>query len=470
MLVLLNPPFSARKTQYCLNYYKDGPYPHPSLAYLAGYLQKKDIPVRIIDAKFHKMSPMQVIETLNDMKPEIVGVTSSTTEINDVHRMITEIKANLPETFTIMGGVHASALPIETITDNKDLDAVAVGEGEFILEKLASAGDIYKALPSIKGLAYRKNGIIERTPPQEYGENMYEYGKAAFHLWPKARFYHILTYRGCPFSCSFCFRVFGKKARLRKMEDVVDELEYIASNALGARTVISDSTFGLSREYTVSILENIIKRGISAKLRWNCFTRVDVIDKELLKLIKRAGCIELGVGIESGSDHVLRSTGKNIMASTAQRVVEEAKEMGMKTCGYYIFGHVNETKAEIGQTVRMIHKVNTDEATIGIMVPWPGTKVYELAKNNQGGYRLLSKDYSKYDKYFGSTLEFKNFDMDYLESMRVKAYLYLYIKNRRFIDLLRFLYSYRGHIVKKILHLIKRSLTKKTNRDGDGKR
>ncbi len=455
MIVLINPPFREKNTYYFS--YRRARYPNPSLAYLGGYLVKKRIPFRIIDAKFEDLNVEQVIDRLKPMRPEIIGITSTTTEINHVQSMISRIKRTFPESFTVLGGVHATALPEETLGNNEDIDALVAGEGEFALEAMAGASDLLSALPGIPGVCYRDNGTIRRNAPRGYARDMYGYGKAAFHMWNKAERYFVTTYRGCPFPCSFCFRALGKSSRLRDPEDVLEELEYIASVAPESDLAIVDATFGLPRSHTETILREMIRRGISRKLRWSCSTRVDVMDPDFFRLMKEAGCSTVSFGLESGSDRILKATGKNITVARCIEAVKEAKKTGLRTVGYYIFGHIGETKDELNDTLRLIWKMNCDEIAVGVMVPWPGTKVFELARRNEGGYRLLSTDFSKYDKYFGNVMRFDRFSMKYLDMMRIKAFLYLYLKNYRVMDLARFMWSSRGQALKKVNQLLRAS-------------
>ena len=447
MIALINPPFYEKSTYYFS--FNRAKYPNPSFVYLGGYLESKNIPFEIIDAKFEDINIPQIIERLINLKPRIIGLTSTTTEIDYVNSIIREIKNNFPDSFVVIGGVHATALPFETISANQDIDALIAGEGEYVLEKLSTVKNLQKVLPDIPGIYFRKNGSIQHTPPQALGDNLYDYGKAAFHLWKKAEKYFVFTYRGCPFTCSFCFRAFGKRSRQRNPEDVLSELEYIANNAPQSELSILDATFGLHRSYTQKILGEMIRRGLNKKLKWSCSTRVDVSDREFFQLMKDAGCVTVSFGIESGSNRILKSTGKNITIDRCMRAVREAQSVGLKTTGYYIFGHIEETRKEAEETLNLIWKMNCNEIAVGVMVPWPGTQVFELARVNQGGYRLLSTDFSKYDKYFGSVMEFKNFSINYLDMIRIKAYLYLYLKNYRFGDLTKFLWSSRKHAFKK---------------------
>lgn len=443
-IVLINPPF-IRTCTYSITYYKN-PYPNLSFAYLAGFLEANNVPVTVIDGKFLKLTFNDILDKIKKIKPRIIGFTSMTTEIIDVHKLISATREISPDSIIVLGGVHASALPFETIKSNEKLDIVAMGEGEEILLELCNG----VPLGRIQSIYYRDNSEI-KSIGNRVAKDLDGYGCSAFHLWPTASYYHVSTYRGCPFSCSFCFRVFGSRIRLRKLEDVVKDIEYVASR--GAFLDICDSTFGLNKVHTKSILNEIIHREI--KVSWSAATRVDIADKPLLQLMKEAGAATVAFGIESGSNRILKYTGKNTSIEKAKRAVKVAKDIGLKTTGYYIFGHPDETKEEVRQTMNMIWKTNTDEAIIGIMTPWPGTKVYELANDSRGGYTLLHKNYAEYDKHYGYALEFDNYSMRWLELMRAFSYFNLYIKNYRFLHLINFFWGRRNNILKKIRSLRK---------------
>lgn len=437
MITLINPPFSQHSTEY-FNYHR-GKYPHLSLACIAGYLEKRGIRVSIIDAKFNDLDFENIVKLIKKYDSKIIGFTSTTTEINNTQLLIKYIKNRMRDAFLILGGVHACALPEQTIEANPYLDAVAFTEGEQILHELAISKNLDAALPDIDGIIYRRNGKIIKNKPRLLPSTLNDYGPMALQHWPGAKRFHVQTYRGCPFACSFCFRATGRKPRLRSIADIMADLEYITNVSIDGYLNICDATFGLNRQHTERVLQEIIKKGFNKRLHWTAGTRVDIGDYNLLKLMQEAGCYNVAFGIESGSERILGLTGKNTSTKQALQIVKDAKKLGLETSGYYILGHIGETKAEVKQTVKLIWKLNTDYISIGVMVPWPGTRVYQLAKQNQGGYKLLTEDYDKFDKYFGEVMQFKNFSSRYLDIMRIIAYIKLYLFNFRVKDLMHFL-------------------------------
>jgi radical SAM superfamily enzyme YgiQ (UPF0313 family) len=150
----------------------------------------------------------------------------------------------------------------------------------------------------------------------------------------------------------------------------------------------------------------------------------------------------------------LKLTGKNISIEKSRETVRNTRDAGIRSCGQYIFGHPNETKSDILETVKMIRELNTDDVIIGIMTPWPGTMVYELAEENMGGYSLLHKNYGDYDKHYGNAIKFERFSIRWLEFMRLYSYLNMYIKNKRVPDLLGFLWTSRRYIIQKIRSIV----------------
>jgi radical SAM superfamily enzyme YgiQ (UPF0313 family) len=453
MITLINPPFQQKNAYYF--HYMRGKYPHPGFSYIAGYLEKRGIDVQIIDAKYNDYSFKDIINLIDKLDSNIIGITSTTSEINYTKQLINYIKNNSKDRFLILGGVHACALPQETLGDIPSLDAIAFTEGESLLYEIASSNNISKALPKIDGIIYRSNNKLIKNNPKMLPKSLAGYGPAKYHYWPSAKKYYVVTYRGCPFNCSFCFRALGKEVRLRDINDVMEDLEYIAATTGDIQVSIFDPTFGISRHHTEELMKGIISNKLNKRFKWDCSTRVDVMDADLLKIIKEAGCYSVAFGIESGSDKILKETGKNTKMSQVIKVVNEAKNIGLKTVGYFVFGHPNENKEDIEKTVEAIWKINTDDVHIGIMVPWPGTRVYQLAKANQGGYKLLSEDYDKFDKYFGEVMGFTNYSLRYLDIMRILAFLKLYLYNKRFKQLLGFFKNYYKQGIKKVFQLVK---------------
>jgi radical SAM superfamily enzyme YgiQ (UPF0313 family) len=246
-------------------------------------------------------------------------------------------------------------------------------------------------------------------------------------------------------------QVLGKEMRRRSPESVVDEMEY-AVERYGAHTIFfSDEIFLYNDRLTRETLQLIRKRELPKRVRWRALTRVNIVSEELMREAKDAGCFLLELGIESGSDKILKAINKQINVEQAEKAVKIIKKSGIGVSANFILGHPNETLETVKATVNLAVKLNTDMLAVGIMVPYPGTKIFEMAKRKEAGYRLLTQDWSMYDKYGGRALDLDGLPLKELEKWQRKALLYFYLKNFRFLDLINFIITFRRSILKLVI-------------------
>jgi len=413
--------------------------PHLGLASIAALIRTNNHEVRILDAKIFKMSVKQFIDHIVDYRPDIIGMNLVTTEVDFVNSFMGNITKQLPHTMVLAGGPHVSALPEESLNRYRYLDAVVIGEGE---EAFSSIVNNIDDLTKIPNLAYRVNGSIHINPatrPVDFSQ----LPMPAWDLYPPLNYYPIQTVRGCPFSCSFCYNFLGRKVRTRPIQNVIEEIQFLLNYSPAfTECWIIDPTFGVPQKYAFELMHQMIKAGLPKKISWSCHTRIDVASNDMFSLMKESGAYAVGLGIESGSDQVLTETLKSITVKKITEVVDQAKESGLETRGFYIMGHPNETRESVKSTIDLAIKLNTTRSNFGIMVPWPGTKVFKWALGNRKGYRLLHRNYGKYQKHFGEALEIQGVSRMYMNLMRVKGYVLVYLKNRRYVDFLRFVRSY----------------------------
>uniref|UniRef100_A0A6M3KUN9 Putative radical SAM superfamily protein n=1 Tax=viral metagenome TaxID=1070528 RepID=A0A6M3KUN9_9ZZZZ len=411
--------------------------------------------VNIIDAKLLRLSIDDVISQLKRNTPSVIGLTAVTSEINEVNSVAREIKHIFPSIVTIIGGCHVSALPVETMEHYPSFDIAVIGEGEYTLLEIINNLERSESIRDCKGIVLRDGDVVVANPPRDLITNIDDIPNPAWHLFPPSPYYMIVSSRGCPFSCCFCYRVYGKKLRLRTPQRVIDEIKSIIEFS-GAKSIgIVDATFGANRDHSEELMDLLIESGVNKKIDWSTETRVDIGDYAFFAKMKRAGCNSVGFGVESGDEGVLHTTGKNTTIAKIETSVRNAHKAGLQTVGYYILGHPNETKVTAQKTIDLSVKLNTHIATYGIMTPYPGTKVFELATQGKGGYKLISNDYNTYQKHFGKALEFDNVSMGYLNKLRIQGYIRLYMENGRFLDFFKFLVNHN----KEAFRLVKYTLS-----------
>lgn len=428
-VVLMNVPLDGPRGLAL--YLRDGRFPEPSLVYLGGHLLRCGPSVAIVDAKLEGLSVRAAVDRVRSLRPEIVAITAYTPEIPRAFPLAGALRESLPDAFLVLGGPHATALPEETLSLCPPLDAAAVGDGEETLERLAAVRrDRADELERVPGLVFRSGQAVRRgIAPRSTGQ-----GRAAFHLVPRADIYYSITYRGCPFRCSFCHRT-SVGVQLRDVDLVLEELADGAARGATGQAAFLDATFAIHRDRTETLLDRMVASGLSRRLRWRCATRVDLVTRDLLRHMKEAGCRGISLGIESGSDRILTETGKDTTIDEGRRAVDLARALGLETTCFFVLGHPHETRREVARTVEAVWRLNPTVACVNIMVPYPGTPVFELALRGEAGYRLLSRDYARYEESRGGALGFPELDAAYLRRMRRRALLLLHLRNLRLADL-----------------------------------
>ncbi|HEY40923.1 MAG TPA: radical SAM protein [Dehalococcoidia bacterium] len=418
-----------------------------SLGYLAAVLERNGVEVTIIDAQFERLTLAQTVDRARETGATIFGITAMTHEVRRAHEVAAAIKEAMPDATIVIGGPHATALPIKTMEDFPAFDYLVIGEGEATIVELISALKQSGELDGVKGLAFRKNGRIVVNEERGWIEDLDSLPFPAWHLYPQAKAYPIFTARGCPFKCAFCMRVLGTKVRYRSTQNIVNEIQWLSENFHPSRFVAQDETFTMNLRRAHNVADSIIEQGLHKQMKWDIQTRVDLADYNIFRRLREAGCDLVGLGIESGNDTILQRIGKGVTVEQAKKAVFAAKKAGLMTSAYYIIGHPNETRDDILKTIAFATKLNTTEVVFGLMVPYPGTEIYQMAINRQGGYKVISGDWSDFDKHLGNALELENLNRRSMELLQVRAYLTFYIKNLRIFDLLRYAFEKRKAIL-----------------------
>ena len=441
--------------------------PSLGISYLSSYVKSRGIKTEIFDANYNAWTENQTVDAVVQYRPDIIGISAMTHEINKAHDIITSLKKRLGNIPAIIGGCHVTALPQETLTEFQNFSYGIYGEGETTMLSLInclSQENFHEAdLANINGLIYRNNSQIivnsprKRLSSEELSNFPYpdfdQYYKSKNALSGKDDYYVMISSRGCPYRCAFCMQVLGHQVRRRSAESVVNEMEY-AIDRYGAHTIyFYDEIFLFNDQLTYDVLELMKKHGLPKRIRWRALTRVNVVDEKLIKNVKEAGCFALEIGIEAGSNEVLKRINKQITIEQAEQAVKIIKKEGIAVEANFILGHPNETIESIKATIKLAAKLNTDMIAIGLMTPYPGTAILEMAQRGEGGYKLLTRDWSKYDKYGGKALELTGLSIKELEKWQRWGLLYFYLKNFRILDLIKFIIKYRGTII----NLLKKS-------------
>lgn len=420
---------------------------HLGLGYLAAYLVREGHSVRVLDAKNAKLSEEALQAHLREFQPEIFGVTSMTHEIHTAAAACALVKGAHPDIWTIVGGAHTSALPERTLEEFPPIDIAVIGEGECTVTELAkakAAGAKVRELGSVSGIAFHNDGQVVRTGNRPWVENLDHLPFPAWDLFPRVS-WGVMSTRGCPYGCIFCQRMLGRRMRLRSVDNVLAEIDAI-EDRLGQHDIwFRDETFGLNKQWLDEFLEklNIRNERKGSVLHWGCNSRVNVADVSRYRRMKESGCYRVSFGLESGDEVILKRTRKEITPPMAIRAIAAAHGAGLKAAAFFILGHPGENWRTALKTVHLAARCRADSIAVGVMVPYPGTEIWTMARSGQFGYKLLTEDWRLYDKYLGGALSVDGLSQRQLALLQSMAYVWYYLYNWKVRALRRFVSKFR---------------------------
>jgi anaerobic magnesium-protoporphyrin IX monomethyl ester cyclase len=386
-VLLLSPPYLAlygdlRKAA--------GRYFPLGTGYIAAYLRNYgNHDVRMYEPEAQNLSLDDIGHIIAAYAPDIIGITCATPNFPAAVALARVCRKNSSAKIVI-GGVHASAIPDFLIENYSDcLDFIVVGEGEITMLELVNALQYNSPACDIKGLVFSENGKVCHTGNREFIEDLDSIPNPARDLIPQKLFYpnmhngrfnnciSILTSRGCPFNCSFCAAriVSGKKYRMHSAGYVLDEMERLKKDYDARQLLITDDTFTLDHARLEEICRGMIDRKLN--MAWFCFSQTSSVNRQILELMKKAGCYSIGFGIESGDETILKNMGKPINPEKALETVHIANRAGLKTQAFYIVGSPGETREQMLETIRFSRRVNATLTFYNMLTPYPGTKDFD---------------------------------------------------------------------------------------------
>lgn len=374
--------------------------PPLGISTIAAVLEECGHELRLLDINFLNSKKIYwekvLAGSVNTFKPDIIGITCPTPAVVNVINIVKIIKTQDSNILIVVGGPHASVLPKGLLEMCADIDFVVIGEGEYTFKELISCIDNKKSLKDIQGIAYRDaSGKIIITEKRPYIDNLDVIPLPARHLLPPLEEYYfvghcynklpvtsMITSRGCPHYCSFCTQgVFGHHYRARSAESVVSEMEYLVRRYKIKTLMIMDDTFTADKERVYSICELIIKKNLDVS--WLCYADIKDMNKDLLVEMKKAGCFQLYYGIESGTQRILDLMNKKITIEQIYSVIKDTKRAGLEVRGQFILGYPTETLKDIERTISFAKRLDIDYAEFGVLVPLPGSSVYNWAESEK---------------------------------------------------------------------------------------
>ena len=386
-----------------------------NIGYIASYAISKGFTIDIWDYEQHLFQAKSFLDRIKAYRPAVVGLSCMTPTIISGHNIATLIKDFFPEIIVVVGGAHSSAMPHETLLEFPNFDLVVNQEGEITFAEVLARAASNESLEDIAGTTRRDGESIITLPPRDFIKNLddvpfparelyHGQGQLAGHssrgFSNSLRTTEIFTSRGCPYQCTFCAIVatFNRSLRFRSMENVSEEIRHVKERYDIQHFVIADDTFGLKKGRLESLCEVFDKLQVSS---WSCDTRIDVVDKRSLRLMKDSGCTKIAFGVETGSQRIADLNKKNISLENVEPVIRWANEIGIRhiEANFIIGSHPDETIEDLEATRKLIRELPLSFISISIIVPYPGTPNYEYM--NDRNY-IQTKDWENY-VMFGQT-------------------------------------------------------------------
>jgi len=372
--------------------------PPLGLAYIAAELKLLSHEVELLDANVLRIGPDEIVRRVSASAPDVIGITCVTPLFPIVVEICRLLKKNLPGIPIIVGGPQVTIMPGLTM-ENPVFDYGIEGEAEIAMPLLLDAIAGGGSPKGIGGVLFREGdkvvggGSADLKPIDDIPFPARELlpNHLYFDMTTEGqRVSSIMTARGCPYRCAFCERyIRGGHYRMRNAGSVVSELEELIAKYGCSEVVIYDDTFTANKKRAAEICETILSRGL--KFRWDCRTRVDCVDPALLRLMARAGCSRISFGVESASADTLELFNKKITIDQVRQAFDWTRSAGIRILAYFMLGAPEESRETIKKTIDLSIELKPDFAYYSIVVPYPGTDLYDTALNKG----LIKFDYWK---------------------------------------------------------------------------
>lgn len=363
------------------------------LLWIAAVLENEGHKVQVIDPISAKID---YVDLITKFRPDLIGVSIITTEYQKAAEIFGKLQKAIPDALYCAGGVHATALPQRTLEDF-NLNFVVAGEGEYVLRDVCANIEHGRPFESVNGVCYKKDGKYIQNPRYELIKNMDELPLPARHLldmeWyltPPGlvrgallkRSAGLLAARGCSYECIYCGsnNIFGRRVRKRSVQNVVGEIEFLIKKYSIDGYYFYDDTFTIDKNYVLEFCRMLKERRIT--LKWGCQIRVNTVWEDVLKEMRETGCMQVDIGVESGSDNVLKNLKKGTNVETVKKAFKMIRKSGIRTLATFTLGNPGETKEDIELTRKLAGEISPDYVRFFYLTPFPGSELYDDALRN----------------------------------------------------------------------------------------
>jgi anaerobic magnesium-protoporphyrin IX monomethyl ester cyclase len=363
------------------------------LMYLSSYLKKNikhPVDIRLINTLVDTEEIVDVIDKINSYKPDLIGIRVLSTNFDFFQKLVSAIPGNHK---IVVGGPHVNLDPTSVLILPK-VDFVVLGEGEETFLELVTALIENKNIKEIKGLGFKNNDSLKINPLRPFIENLDslpfpdysiidldKYAKCLSYGYTYRRQGVLLTSRGCPFNCHYCFNFYGRKFRKRSAQNVFEEIKYLHLECNIKDFFVTDDTFNIERSRCIELFKLIINSGININLYFSSGLRGDLMDEEFIDLMVKAGTIWITFGVETVNKRVQKVANRFVQFDKMKTAIEYCCEKGIMVGVFFMVGFPTETKEEAMETLNFVKSLSsiTMPYLFGVKF-YPGTQMYKIAE------------------------------------------------------------------------------------------
>lgn len=346
--------------------------------------------VMVVDPEVEDWDLSDHVRCLQNAQYDVLGISALINKYKYVSTLAQASREFHPNSRIILGGNITG--PIwELLLQKTQIDVCVIGEGEKTVQELLSAFERNSDLETVEGIGFRRNGKPFLTPLREPVANLDEIPFPAYEMFPMEAYLttpgklarsgfvrrdlSMITSRGCPFQCTFCYRPAWEKVRYRSCENVMSEILYLVNNYDLDGVVFNDELTLVNKTRVHEICAGIEKIG----LLWGCVGRANTVNKDLLKRLYSAGCRWITYGVESGSQTILDEMRKKVTVEQARNAIIWTKRVGINTNPTFMIGYPSESPQTVMETVQLMLETNLHPDTLFFATPYPGTELFREA-------------------------------------------------------------------------------------------
>jgi anaerobic magnesium-protoporphyrin IX monomethyl ester cyclase len=382
-------------------------YPSMGLAYIAAITERSGHDVLIIDAEAEQMEYQDIQNRFETFQPDVIAFQTFCANLPRCRKVAELARQILPDVKIVFGGVQATLFPHQQLEDTL-VDFVVIGEGEIPFERLLDCLENHTPVSDVPGIAFKDSSghiVITSRPPLI--KNLDDLPFPALHLFPMDRYHssaqlrgnrtlHLFTSRGCPYNCSYCSGdlIFGKTFRFRSPEKVIADIRHMISSFGIDGIQFYDETFTINRDRVMTLCDAMIDHNL--RLPWACFTRVDLVDEEMLVKMRDAGCYQIFFGVETGVERLLKLIRKGTTLDQARKAFQLCRKVGIETLASFMLTLPTETAEDTEQSIRFGLELDPDYVYWLTFVPYPGNDLADMARKTG---TIIKNDPSTYNVF-----------------------------------------------------------------------